>query len=146
MLIRPYQHGDPAADHIAGIYLEFGLAFDPDFEDDLYDIPRVYSQGLFLVAEEGGRLLATGAVVPNGGQRLIRRMYVATAARRRGLASQLLTQLMAWGDYSGTELWSDVRFRSAHAMYRRAGFQPGPLRILEDPDRSVERYFWHQRR
>ena len=145
MHIRLYQHGDPAAEHIAGIYREFGLAFDPDFEDDLYDISGAYAHGLFLVVEEEGRLLATGAAVPNGGQRLIRRMYVATAARRRGLASTLLARLMNWGDYTRTELWSDVRFRSAHAMYRRAGFQPGPLRILEDPDRSVERYFWHQK-
>jgi GNAT superfamily N-acetyltransferase len=145
MHIRPYQPGDRAVEHIAGIYHEFGLVFDPDFEDDLFDIPRVYARGLFLVVEEDGRLLATGAAVPNGGLRMIRRMYVATAARRRGLASMLLARLMEWGDHSRTELWSDVRFRSAHAMYRRAGFQPGPLRILDDPDRSVERYFWHQK-
>jgi GNAT superfamily N-acetyltransferase len=68
-------------------------------------------------------------------------MYVAPRARRGGLARELLRRCLGWGDFARTELWSDVRFRGAHALYQREGFTPGPCRVLADPDRSVERYF-----
>lgn len=130
------------AEHIATIYREHGLCFDADFEDDLFQIPQVYAHGCFWVVEEDGKLLATAAVVPNGGSRLIRRMYVASAARRRGLARVLVQKCLEWGDFPRTELWSDVRFREAHALYRSFGFRSGHVRVLADPDRSVELYFW----
>lgn len=142
MEIRPWTPSDNAALHIATIYAEYGLCFDADFEDDLFDIGRVYAHGRFWVAVEAGQLLATAAVVPNGGVRLIRRMYVARQARRRGLARVLLQKCLDWGDFSRSELWSDVRFRAAHQMYQQAGFVPGHVRVLADPDRSVEKYFW----
>lgn len=142
MHLRLYRPGDPVAEHIAQIYAEHGLQFDADFEDDLFQIPTAYAHGQFWIAEENGELLATGAAVPNGGVRLIRRMYVASRARRRGLARLLLQKCLEWGDFSRTELWSDVRFREAHALYRSAGFTSGHVRVLADPDRSVELFFW----
>ena len=135
---------DPVAQHISRIYAEHGLCFDADFEDDLFAVPQVYAQGAFWVVEEEGRLLATAAAVPNGGVRLIRRMYVASEARRRGLARMLLQKCLEWGDFRRTELWSDVRFREAHALYRSEGFVSGHTRVLTDPDRSVELYFWRE--
>lgn len=139
--IRPLATTDPVQDHVRAIYEEFGLTFDPAFEDDLLDAPAYYARGRFLVAEADGRLLATAAVVANGGARLIKRIYVAREARRRGLARRLLRECAAWGDFVTTELWSDVRFRDAHRLYREEGFTPGHVRVLADPDRSVERYF-----
>ncbi|MFN7144418.1 MAG: GNAT family N-acetyltransferase [Myxococcota bacterium] len=128
-------------DHIADIYREFGLAFDPGFESDLADVSASYAAGVFWVAEHEGRLLATAAVVPNGPARLVKRIYVARDARRLGLARTLLRHATAWGRFARTELWSDVRFRNAHRLYLSEGFTPGPVRVLADPDRSVERYF-----
>lgn len=146
MLLTPrlWRPGDVVASHIRRIYEEHGLAFDPGFEDDLFDIERVYRRGQLWVIEEDGALLATAAAVPDGGVRLIRRMYVASAARRRGLARLLLDRCLAFGDFRRTELWSDVRFREAHALYRQAGFVSGHARVLDDPDRSVELFFWRE--
>ena len=129
------------SNHIARIYAEFGLCFDPHFEDDLLDMGAAYARGCFLVAVDADGLVGTAAAQAGGGVRLVRRMYVAPRGRRVGLARRLLHDCLAWGDFARTELWSDVRFRGAHALYRAEGFTPGPCRVLADPDRSVERYF-----
>lgn len=139
--IRSWRTGDDVTGHIARIYEEFGLCFDDAFEDDLMDVGQAYARGLFLVAEDQDGLVATAAAQANGGVRLVRRMYVAPRGRRHGLARAMLRACMTWGDFARTELWSDVRFRGAHAMYQAEGFVPGPCRVLTDPDRSVERYF-----
>lgn len=140
--VRPWRDTDDVAGHIAAIYAEHHLCFDPVYEDDLFDVAGVYGHGAFWVAEDEDGLVATAAVVPDGGARLIRRMYVAPRGRRRGLAARLLAQCEQFGSFARTHLWSDVRFRGAHALYRGAGFTPGHTRVLTDPDRSVERYFW----
>lgn len=137
-LIRP---NDPVQAHIRAIYSEFGLVFDPTFEDDLEDVPATYATGAFWVVEDAEGICATAGVLPHGGARIIKRVYVAGRARRGGLARHLLRVAARWGDFPCTELWSDVRFKPAHALYLAEGFRPGPVRVLEDPDRSVERYF-----
>jgi GNAT superfamily N-acetyltransferase len=139
--IRSWRPGDDVAGHIARIYAEFGLCFDPAFEDDLLDVGASYARACFLVAEDSAGLAGTAAACAEGGVRLVRRMYVAPRARRTGLARALLARCLAWGNFRRTELWSDVRFRGAHALYRGEGFVPGPCRVLDDPDRSVERFF-----
>ncbi len=139
--IRSWRPGDDVAGHIARIYGEFGLCFDPDFEDDLLDVGANYARAHFLVAEDPDGIAGTAAACAEGGVRLIRRMYVAPRARRHGLARALLAECLRWGDFARTELWSDVRFRGAHALYQREGFVPGPCRALAAPDRSVERFF-----
>lgn len=139
--MRPYQPGDPVRVHITAIYEEFGLAFDPAFEDDLDDIAASYTPGAFWVVEDTSGIVATAGVVPYGPARLIKRIYVAPRGRRGGLARQLLRACAAWGEFARTELWSDVRFRTAHRLYLDEGFRPGPTRVLADPDGSVERYF-----
>lgn len=138
---RPWRPDDDVQAHVAGIYREFGLVFDPAFEDDLLDVGAAYAGGAFWVIDGPEGILATGGVVPNGAARLIKRIYVAPGARRLGLARTLLRRCTAFGDFVRTELWSDVRFATAHRLYRAEGFRPGPTRVLDDPDRSVERYF-----
>ncbi len=141
MEIRVWRPGDDARTHVAGIYREFGLAYDPGFEDDLEDVAAAYARGVFFVAEDAEGIVGTAAVAPNGGARVVKRMYVASRARRAGLARALLARCLAWGTPGPTELWSDVRFAGAHALYRSEGFIAGHCRVLDDPDRSVERYF-----
>lgn len=139
--LRAWRAGDPVLDHIATIYREFDVTFDAAFESDLLDVGADYAEGAFWVAEQDGRLVGTVGVVPNGDSRLIRRIYVAAAARRQGLARRLLRHACGWGTFARSELWSDLRFGSAHQLYLSEGFEPGPTRTLDDPDRSVERYF-----
>ncbi|MSP55669.1 MAG: GNAT family N-acetyltransferase [Myxococcales bacterium] len=134
------------AHHIASIYAEFDLGFNLEFEDDLIDVAASYQHGAFWIVEApqhgAARIEATAAVLPHGGSRVFKRLYVAPTARRTGVARALLHAAHAWGDFVRTELWSDVRFQNAHQLYLSAGFMPGPVRVLEDPDRSVERSFW----
>lgn len=141
--VRRVAPDDDVSGHIRTIYEEFGLAFDLEFEDDLKDVDASYASGAFWVVEDDQGIVATGAVAPNGAARVIKRMYVAPRGRRAGLARGLLALCLSWGDFAWSELWSDVRFRSAHRLYQSAGFRPGPTRVLADPDRSVERYFQH---
>ena len=141
LTLRAARDDDPIAEHIQSIYKEFGLEFDLDFEDDLVDVSSSYATGAFWVILDDRGIVATGAVMPNGAARVVKRMYVAPRGRGRGLARHILGLLLGWGDFAWTELWSDVRFRSAHSLYRSVGFVPGPVRILADPDASVERYF-----
>lgn len=137
------QDSSAVAAHIARIYEEFGLTFDLDFEDDLIDVADTYKHGAFWIVEgDGGRIHATAAVLPNGGSRLFKRLYVAPIARRSGVGRALLEAAQGWGDFARTELWSDVRFQNAHRLYRSMGYDAGPTRVLDDPDRSVERSFW----
>jgi GNAT superfamily N-acetyltransferase len=140
--VRPVRADDPVAAHIRAIYEEHGLTYDPGFEDDLDDVPGHYARGAFWVAEDRGVLVGTGGVVANGWARVFKRIYIAPAARRTGLARHLVRMACAWGEFDRTELWSDVRFRGAHRLYLAEGFTMGGTRVLEDPDRSVERYFW----
>ncbi len=130
------------AAHIASIYTEFGLEFDLQFEDDLIDLDASYSTGRFWIIEGAGRIQATAAILPHGGARIFKRLYIAPTARRGGIARALFRLACAWGDFPRTELWSDVRFRNAHQLYLSEGFLQGPTRVLDDPDRSVERSFW----
>lgn len=143
--LRLFRHGDPVAAHIEAVYNEFNLVFDLDFEDDLIDVGDSYQGGAFWIVEDTEGIVATAAVLPNGGARIVKRIYVSARGRRGGLARQLLRQCMGWGSFVRTELWSDVRFRSAHRLYLSEGFTQGPTRVLADPDASVERYFFHGR-
>lgn len=143
--LRLFRPGDPVAEHIRAIYCEFNLVFDLDFEDDLVDIGSAYQGGAFWVVEDSEGIVATAAVLPHGGARIVKRIYVAARGRRGGLARELLRKCMGWGDFVRTELWSDVRFRSAHRLYLSEGFIQGSTRVLADPDASVERYFFHGR-
>ncbi len=146
-LAGPFDSALVAA-HIAAIYDEFGLAFDLPFEDDLIDVAGTYAEGAFWIVESQEerdlppRIEATAAVLPHGPTRVFKRLYVARAARRSGVARALLHAAHGWGDFVRTELWSDVRFQNAHRLYLSAGFTPGPTRVLDDPDRSVERAFF----
>ena len=141
MQIRPWTPSDDVAAHISGIYEEYGLFFDPSFEDDLFDVPGHYRSGGFWVAENETGLIGTVAIVPQGAARLLRRMYVSKRHRGDGVAAALLRHAAAAGPWKTTWLWSDVRFRAAHRFYQKEGFIGGHCRVLDDPDRSVERFF-----
>ncbi len=141
MHFRPLSPDDDVRAHVRTVYEEFGLGYDPAFEDDLEEPLAHYAHGAFWVVTDGDGIVATGGVVPHGALRCVKRMYVVPRGRRSGLARDILRRLLAWGNFEGTELWSDVRFRAAHQMYQSEGFKPGPTRVLADPDRSVERYF-----
>ncbi|MCH8347800.1 MAG: GNAT family N-acetyltransferase [Proteobacteria bacterium] len=102
--------------------------------------------GKFWVAEYQGEIVASIGYAPKGGGVVeLKRLYVARAWRRRGLADRLTGLIyQAAKDLRATaiELWSDTRFVEAHAFYLKHGFEELPeTRDLNDPSNSTEYHF-----
>ena len=96
----------------------------------------------FVGRDEAGRPLATGAIVLNGEWVEIKRMWVVTAARGRGLSKAILARLLDEAKGSGAavaRLETGVVSHAALALYRSAGFverepfadyKPDPLSVF----------------
>jgi ribosomal protein S18 acetylase RimI-like enzyme len=128
--IRPLEPADaPAARALIleGLAEHWG-ALDASLNPDLDDIPASFADGLFLVAEIGGLLAGTGALIPEtpGVGRIVR-MSVARARRRQGIGRMLLDALLAAARQRGYQrivLETTATWDEAIAFYRRAGFRP----------------------
>ena len=93
-----------------------------------------------------GSLAACAGVKPAGpGAVELKNMYVAAAARRRGLGTYLVALVRAEAGRRGASrvhLWSDTRFTDAHRLYGRTGFaRTGRTRDLHDLSRTTEYEF-----
>lgn len=103
--------------------------------------------GRLWVAEMDGRVVASVALRPGAEPGLIalKSLYVARAARRRGLGAQLVALVEESArrrNAAAIELWTDTRFDDAHRLYERLGYRRGPhTRTLADLSRSVEYYY-----
>lgn len=103
--------------------------------------------GRLWVAELDGRVVASVALRPaaESGGVALKSLYVARAARRRGLGERLVALVENEAHYRGAsfiELWTDTRFLDAHRLYERRGYVRGPhTRELRDLSRSVEYYY-----
>jgi GNAT superfamily N-acetyltransferase len=84
--------------------------------------------GAFLVIYVDGKPVAGGGIKRDeDGVAEIKRMYVAPAARRRGLGRRLLEELEAKArelGYARIRLDTGARQPHAQAMYERAGYHP----------------------
>jgi len=100
--------------------------------------------GEFWVAENAGVIVGSvGYIIENGKMELIK-LYVNKAFRRKGLASKLLNLVLDASASNGLEvdLWSDTRFKEAHAFYCHHGFlMQDEKRFLNDPSNSWEFHF-----
>lgn len=79
----------------------------------------------YFVAEEDGRILGGCGLLLIAGEGNITNVAVAPGARRRGVATGLLTYLMAEGDRSGLTAYTlEVRVSNAAAigLYEKLGF------------------------
>jgi putative acetyltransferase len=126
--IRPFQPADQAA--VKALVLA-GLAdhwevLDPALNPDLNDIATTYANATFLVAQQGERIVACGALVPRGnGTAEIVRMSVSRDLRRHGIGRWILAALVEQARSLGfrrivletTETWQEVI-----AFYLRFGF------------------------
>ena len=90
-----------------------------------------------IVAVAGWKPLESGAVE-------LERMYVSPRWRRRGIASLLaekVENVAAQRRAPAVELWSDTRFKAAHAFYESRGYKrSGPDRSLGDLSETVEHH------
>ncbi len=125
----------------------------PGLDSDLPQVATHFARrgGRFWVVENGnphvGQILACGGVVPASemGVAELKRLYVHPTARRRGLARALVQRIETWARAQGAErieLWSDTRFREAHAFYLALGYRrSGRSRRLNDPSDTTEFHF-----
>lgn len=150
MTLRPARDEDAAAiiRVVAGCWAEYpGCVIDVDGE-----APELHGLATHMRARRGqawvgGRAGGVEGVVAcwptgDGDDWELGKMYVAAAARGTGLAQSLLAGAEDHARGRGAaalRLWSDTRFRRAHAFYESHGFlREGPIRALGDRSNSVE--------
>jgi putative acetyltransferase len=102
--------------------------------------------GKFWVAEYQGEIVGSIGYAPKGRDLIeLKRLYVAKAWRRLGLAGRLADLVYQAAENlnaTAIELWSDTRFTEAHAFYLKHGFEKLPqTRDLNDPSNSTEYHY-----
>ncbi|MGD9893871.1 MAG: GNAT family N-acetyltransferase [Dehalococcoidia bacterium] len=138
---------------IAACWAEYpGCILDVHMEEPWLLAPATaYAEqgGRLWVAEMDRRVVASVALRPAAepGGVALKSLYVARAARRRGLGERLVALVEAEARGRGAsfiELWTDTRFVDAHRLYERRGYVRGPhTRELHDLSKSVE-YFYRR--
>ncbi len=124
--LRPADQAAARALILQGMEERWGWV-DEQRNPDLRDICAHYADGVFLVAWQGDRLIATGALTAEqGGVGRIQRMSVARDCRRQGVGSAMLAALLAHARARGyhrvvletTSTWRDaVHFYEQHGFY-----------------------------
>lgn len=75
----------------------------------------------------------------------LKKLYLDARLRGRGLGRELIALVEETARASGAqgiELWSDTRFKAAHAVYERCGYRKtGRTRDLHDLSNSTEFHF-----
>lgn len=129
IVIRDFQPADQDEARnliLNGLHEHWGDAFDPSQNPDLDDIATSYQGGRFLVARAKGRLVGTGAFLPEReGVARILRMSVAADLRHRGIGGQLLKALCKEAKKRGFPkivLETTSTWHGAIAFYRDFGF------------------------
>jgi GNAT superfamily N-acetyltransferase len=140
--IRPARPDDePAASLVAATVVELTERYgaeDPAIDPEQFVPPR----GVFLVASLEGEAVGCGGIrVLSPGTAEIKRMYVATSARRRGVARALLAALEGASLELGCprlRLETGLRQPEAIALYQQAGYERIPnFGYWADSDEAV---------
>lgn len=139
---------------IGSAYAEYpGCVLDVDGEEpDLRAIASAYARkggGFWVTIEpQSGALVGSVGWLPSStqpGWLELRKLYVARAQRRRGLASELCTLVEDVARKQGAlgiSLWSDTRFLDAHRFYAVRGYQKqAETRALNDLSNTIEYRF-----
>jgi putative acetyltransferase len=136
---------------VGGVFAEYpGCVLDPDDLDaDLFawasHLAGSDGAGWVVTARDGDVVACVGVVPVDEATVELKRLYVAAAARRRGLGAALVALVEAWARDHGRHrvaLWSDTRFDDAHRLYGRLGYERADrTRQLHDPSDTVEAHF-----
>ncbi len=102
--------------------------------------------GSWWVAELEGVIVGSVAFAPvSTDEAELKRLYVAAAARRRGLGEHLcglVEREASMRNVRNLFLWTDTRFADAHRLYQRLGYTRGPkTRALHDVSNTIEYYY-----
>lgn len=100
--------------------------------------------GALWAVEQDSRIVGCFAIFETfeKGVFALSKVYLAKALRGQGVAAELLARAETFAAERGGHtltLWSDTRFASGHAFYRKHGFrQDAGVRQLHDVARTVE--------
>lgn len=151
-MIRPVTDADSAAliRLIGAAWAEYpGCVLDVDGEEPWLRAPataHAAQGGRMWVAEWAGQVVGCVGLRPVAPDTVeLKRLYVAAAARRRGLGQRLTGLVEAEARRRGAarvELWSDTRFTDAHRLYQRLGYERlSQTRALHDRSDTTELHF-----
>jgi putative acetyltransferase len=152
LIIRPANDDDSESliRLIGDVYAEYpGCVLDVDGEMPELRKPATAASAddaRWWVAELDSQIVGSVAVVPDENDAVeLKRLYVSSAARRRGLGANLVALAESEGRSrraSKITLWTDTRFEDAHRLYSRLGYVRAPrARVLGDRSNSVECHF-----
>lgn len=158
LLLRPARDDDAEGliALIGGCFAEYeGCVMDLDgIDNELKAIATNFRRagGKFWVLEDaasGNRIAASVGLSPSdfmgAGVVELKKLYVNSDYRRRGIASRLLDLVLEEAgerEAPAIDLWSDSRFVEAHAFYAHHGFEQLPeTRDLNDPSNTTEFHF-----
>ncbi len=152
MIIRPATDADGRAIGalIERIYSEYDGVFF--LWEEVPELERVASYfaaagGAFFCAERDGDIVGCVGWTPTGGGEGVelKKLYVARHERRHGLGQRLTALVEQAARARGAayvDLWSDVKFHTAHAFYERRGYRrDGRSRPLYDASDTWEYHF-----
>ncbi|MGW0947424.1 GNAT family N-acetyltransferase [Streptomyces sp. NPDC002623] len=128
------------------VYRDFGTGYVPRWHGDIIDPVAAYlvpaRHTLLVVLDAEGQVVATGALdsrgplhppnprhvaerYPSGESAQLRRVYVRSEHRRRGLARRLVAELLAFaaadGGYRAVYLHTDPSVEGAEGFWRSLG-------------------------
>jgi GNAT superfamily N-acetyltransferase len=131
-MVRTFCREDqPVAEALiqAGMAERWGATYDPAMNPDVADLWTSYvaAGADVVVAEVDGAVVATGILLAvDGTTGRIRRMSVDAAHRRRGLARQVVGELLGRAARRGLTrvvVRTDTPWTDAVALYRSCGFE-----------------------
>ena len=129
---------------VSEVFAEYGLLLNAAIDEPrLLEADTYYrgSGGEFWVVEVDGTIRASGAVYLHRRAGELKALYVHSTLRRQGVGRLLTRMAIDHARAAGRPrmmLWSDTRFRDAHRLYRKMGFQEFGLRVLRDSHDSTE--------
>src|SRR5690606_7028351 len=106
----------------------YGYIFELEFElADFLDFDAFYSDSKaeWYVIEQDGVVAGCGALKLNGEIPYLSRIYVDEAYRGKGYGKAIVLFLMRRNvdlGHTHLALWTDTRFRTAHALYEKLGY------------------------
>lgn len=129
---------------IARAYAEYpGCVLDVDREEPALRAPASSFDRFWVVEEKGAVVGCVGCAL--GATAELKKLYLDAHFRGRGLGRDLIALVEEAARASGArriELWSDTRFKTAHAVYERCGYRKtGRTRDLHDLSNSTEYHF-----
>jgi N-acetylglutamate synthase-like GNAT family acetyltransferase len=152
LIIRSAHDGDATGliTLIAAVFAEYpNCILDVDGEMPELRKPATAvraADGQWWVAELDGAIVGSVSISPSAEHAVeLKRLYVAAAARRRGLGAHLVRLAeseAAHRDAHSVFLWTDTRFADAHRLYERLGYARSPgTRALHDVSNTIEYHY-----